>query len=213
MSSFDLQKELARKLIWAVNSTFHTPASAKKRVRAWGWRLAGKMLDAKQPISLTSTPSSRYPRMAGGGADGVLKASSASSLVSGGRDAVPSTPSSEPSTPVRGEDRPTCRWLYPAPAHCSRGDCWWSGPRRFWRTTGCYDGWGRWDWINDPSETPETRVDRRRYADHADDCVRSLEKGCRELHLAAYTSLIERHPWQPWPSTTSQSGTGDQAAV
>jgi len=64
-SRTNTQKELARKLVWAVNSTLSTPAHEKQRVRAWGWRLAGKMLDAKRQPTLTNPSSSRYPRMAG----------------------------------------------------------------------------------------------------------------------------------------------------
>ncbi len=208
MTSRNIQKELARKLVWAVNSTLATPEHAKKRVRAWGWRLAGKMLDAKQPSSLTNASSSRYPGMAGGGAAAALNGPSASPLVSGGRDAVPSTPSRQPGAPLRGETRPSCRWFHPETSRCGRSGCWWSGPGCF-RGESVGGGWlrGFWRWVTDPTQTAQTRIDRRRYADDVDDRLSSLKKGCGELHTAAYKALTEMAPWQPLPSTTSQSGT------
>ena len=204
----NIQKELAKKLVWAVNSTLGTPENAKQRVRAWGWRLSGKMLDAKQPSALTSTRSSRYAGMAGGGVDEVSDASSTSPLSPGGRniDGISSATRSEPGTPVRGPNRPDCRWLHPAPARCSYSDCWWSGVGSFRSPAGVDDGWGRWDWINS-APTPEESLDRRRYANSLDDSVRGLQKGCRELHIAAYKTMKEMGPWQPRRSTTSGTGT------
>jgi len=192
MTSRNLQKELARKLIWAVTSTLHPPETAKKRVRAWGWRLAGKMLDAKEQFTLPNTPSSRYHAMAGGGADGRLEEGpSASPLLKGGNDAVPSSTGRQSSLALRGALSPSCRWFHPEAACCERRDCWWSGPGSLWRPTGI-DDWGRWSrWWSDPQETQATRIDRRRYADNADDRVRGLQKGCRELHIAAHKALVE----------------------
>jgi hypothetical protein len=194
MASDDLQKELARKLIWAVTSTLAPPAHTRKRIRAWGWRLAGKMLAAKEQFTLTNDPSSRHALLAGGGVDGVSTHAGAS----------------DPSTPLfEGEsDGPTnypcgvrpaavCRkaGVCSTKAHsgapcCSRRDCWWGGSGSLWRPTGCDDRWRRWF---DAAETQAKSIDRRRYADGVDDSLSHLKKGCRELHTAAYSALMEGH--------------------
>jgi len=68
--------------------------------------------------------------------------------------------------------------------------------------------WRRWArWASDPAQAPATRIDRRRYADHVDDRVRSLQKGCGELHTAAHKALVEQNPWRAPRSTTLNSGT------
>jgi len=211
-----LQKELARKLIWAVNSTLGTPQYGKKRVRAWAWALAGKMLDAKRQISyekkVEKSFSSRYPGMAGGGAAAGSKPRPPRPLKREDQDGVSSTTSSQHGLALCGPPSPSCRGFHQETSRCDRRDCWWSGPGGLWRPTGIDDwrGWVRW-W-SDATQTQATRIDRRRYADDVDDRVRSLQKGCRELHIAAHTALVEAHPWQQPRSTTSAVGTKGRAA-
>ena len=66
-----LEKELARKLAWAVNSTLSPPDVIKARVRLWSWRVACKMVNAKSQFRIDNSLKSDHDELAGGGADGV----------------------------------------------------------------------------------------------------------------------------------------------
>ena len=64
-----LEKELARKLAWAVNSTFDTPEHVRRRTRVWSWRVACKMVAANAHLAIDNTRSPPDNGMAGGGVD------------------------------------------------------------------------------------------------------------------------------------------------
>jgi len=65
------ERELARKLAWAVNSTLSPPDSIKRRVRIWSWRVACKMVSAKSQFSIDISQKNVKTVLAGGGVAGV----------------------------------------------------------------------------------------------------------------------------------------------
>lgn len=149
-----LIKELARKLAWAVRSTLATPRDANKRLRAWSWRLADRLVAAKKQFMPVDTIlSARYAKRAGGGA------------VVGNESAVrrsneePTTANTLPGGKINGfgtfswitvaphctERRGPCPRFRPKEARCDRSGCWDRGAGRIWCATGADYGWGdRW---------------------------------------------------------------------
>ncbi len=190
----DLEKELARKLNWAVTSTLTPHVSTKKRVRAWAWRLACKMVAAKTQFPVDAASSPPDNGMAGGGADGVTRreahrrgAPSAHPLNGGVTDASSFSQSGDDVRVVRtGEERrqrhspPTCPH-----SGCSRR----SGARCVRRPAGSDYGW-RWPGGSPGApETPPEGSNDGRHADRPDDRECYLEKSGRELRPAADTEV------------------------
>ncbi len=172
-----LEKELARKLAWAVISTLNPPANLKYRVRAWAWRLACKMVDSKQQFRVDNPSPPPDNGMAGGGVAGVSKGRSFPMRNPGhpaaqeGRHAsVASTGSDD----VRGGQSGELRGQTDRSEACPYSGCrWWSGARCVRRPAGSEYRW-RWD---EAPETSETGPHGRRHADGFDYRECYLEKG------------------------------------
>ena len=171
------EKELARKLAWAVITSLDVSDDLKKRVRVWAWRLACKMVAAKRQFGLTNPASPPDNGMAGGGADRVTRRESAPK-----RGPVRFEPrgenastASESATDVRGRDgRSTGRARDPqAPRSCGCGSwgCWSGRLRR----TASYFYRRRWRW--DAQASSSACLDDRRHENGPYDCQRNIQKG------------------------------------
>jgi len=181
----NLEKELARKLAWAVISTLETDSALKYRVRAWAWRLAVKMVSAKTQFALTNPLPPPDNGTAGGGAAGVSKRESARKRnpvrppLRGGDDAGTVGAGA---IDVRRRGAGQNRWESRPPTACTGGECRRrSGLSCLRRPASADDGWRCWDAAQ---EAPAESLDSGRYADSPDYRERDLEEGGRELHPA-----------------------------
>ncbi len=180
----NLEKELARKLAWAVLTTLEPPVHVRGRVRAWAWRLACKMVVAKAQFSLTNSPPPPDNGEAGGGADGVTR-----------REAhLSGTPSARPLSEevyagfigegpdnVRGRSGGSTGSRVRSETACSNSGCrWWSGARCVRRPAGSDYRW-RWD---EAPEAPTQGLNSGRHADSPDYRECYLEESGRELRPA-----------------------------
>lgn len=173
-----IEKELARKLAWAVISTLAPPANLKYRVRAWAWRVACKMVSAKSQFRIDKSLPPPDNGMAGGGAAEVSYGGSLPMRIlgrpplDGGEYASPSSAGLDPVRSRRvGTDR---RGSDPA-ATCSNRSCGrWSGSRCVRRPAGSDYRWG-WHALT-PSETSPPGSNSRRHADGTYDRECYLEK-------------------------------------
>ncbi len=187
-----IEKELARKLAWAVISTLAPPANLKYRVRVWAWRLACKMVAAKSQFRVDNPLPPPDNGMAGGGAARVsYRSQSAPSrspgrpTPSGGGNASPDWESPEHVRHWSGG--PRCGSYRVETASCDRCGTWWRRVGSVRGSAGSSHDRGRWI---KAAPTSQARIDRRRYADGVDHRKRNLEESGRELCTPANTEVI-----------------------
>ena len=183
----DLEKELARKLAWAVVSTMNPPENRKRQVRAWAWNYAVKIVASYRPFPIEKSTKVDYSGEAGGGAV-VVKQSRESASSKSPRPPIPLSAGGSDArlTRPRGGDvrgRTSGRGSLKAHSGEPRRSSGW--PSRCWscivRGPASYNCRRR----SSTGATPSTpSADGRRYADCSDDRVRDLKESSRELHPA-----------------------------
>jgi len=174
-STPNLEKELARKLAWAVISTLAPSEHHRRRTRVWAWRVACKMVAIKSTLHIDKQLPPPDNGLAGGGVAGVTRRDAHlfgapvtrplgggdASTTSEGPDDVRSRSDCPESGGVRAEA--TCPH-----SGCSRR----SGARCVRRPAGSDY---RWRWFP-PAEASSESSDGRRHEDSPHDSECHLEK-------------------------------------